>query len=56
MKKLYYFMMMCLWALGTIGGLGWSIYSKGYVIAVGVAATGFMAWTKVKEYVTKLML
>ena len=42
--------MICLYILGTIGGLGWVLYSKGYVIAVGVVAVAVMAWPKVKEY------
>ena len=46
--------MICLYVLGTIGGLGWVLYSKGYVIAVGVVAVAFMAWPKVKEYYNKL--
>ena len=56
MKKIYYFAMICLWVLGVAGGIGWSIYSEGYVIAFGVAATGWFAWPKVKEYFTKLTL
>ena len=56
MKKIFYFIIICLWMLGVAGGIGWSLYSEGYVIAVGVAATGWMAWPKVKEYFTKLML
>ena len=46
--------MLCLYILGTIGGLGWVLYSQGYVIAVGVVAVAVMAWPKVKEYFNKL--
>jgi len=46
--------MVCLFALGVIGGIGWSLYSGGYVIAVGVAGTGWLAWPKVVEYVKKM--
>lgn len=56
MKKIGYFIMLCLWVLGVLGGIGWSLYSGGYVIAVGVASTGCMAWPKVKDYFTKLTL
>lgn len=56
MKKIYYFIMLCLWVLGVLGSIGWSLYSGGYVIAVGVAATGWMAWPQVKDYFTKLTL
>ena len=56
MKKIVYFIMLCLWAVGVLGGIGWSLYSGGYVIAVGVAVTGWMALPKVKKYFTKLTL
>lgn len=56
MKKIYYFAMLCLWAIGVLGGIGWSLYSGGYVVAVGVACTGWMAWPTVKDYFTKLTL
>ena len=56
MEKIGYFIMLCLWVLGVLGGIGWSLYSGGYVIAIGVAATGWMAWPKVQEYFAKLTL
>lgn len=46
--------MICLYILGTIGGLGLVLYCKGYVIAVGVVAVAVMAWPKLKEYYNKL--
>ena len=54
MKKIVYFLIMCLYVLGTIGGVGYSLYSGAYLIAVGVAAVGWMAWPKVVEYFHKL--
>ena len=54
MKQFFYFIMICLYILGAIGGLGWVLYSKGYVIAVGVVAVAVMAWPNVKEYYNKL--
>ena len=50
MKKYFSFIMICLYVLGTIGGLGWVLYSGGYVIAVGVVAVAYMAWPKLVEY------
>ena len=32
--------MMCLYAIGIIGGVGYSLYGGAYLIAVGVAAVG----------------
>ena len=58
MKKIYYFIMLCLYVLGVVGGIGWSLYSGGYAYAyaVGVAALGFMAWPKFKDYLLKIMM
>lgn len=50
MKKYFSFLMICLYILGVIGGLGWTLYSGGYVIAVGVVAVAYMAWPKLVEY------
>ena len=43
MKKIYYFIMICLWILGVAGG-------------IGIAATGYMAVPTVKEYFNNLVL
>jgi hypothetical protein len=50
MKKFISFIMICLYVLGVIGGLGWALYSGGYMIAVGVCAVAYMAWDKMVEY------
>ena len=50
MKKFISFIMICLYVLGTIGGLGWVLYSEGYVIAVGVVAVAYMAFPAAKTY------
>lgn len=49
MKKVYYFVMLCLCALGFIGGIGYSVYCGAWPVAVGVAAVAWMALPKVKE-------
>jgi hypothetical protein len=54
MKKFVSFIMICLYVLGTIGGLGWVLYSEGYVIAVGVVAVAFMAFPSAKKYFNDL--
>ena len=60
MKKYFSFIMICLYVLGVIGGLGWTLYSGGYVIAdestktniPGVYAVGDVRIKKVRQIVT----
>ena len=54
MKKIFYFIMICLAAFGAIGGIGYTIYCHAYVISVGVAGLAFMAFPTIKNYVKKL--
>lgn len=44
-------MVLLLYAMGVIGGIGYAIYNGAYPIAVGVAVTGWLALPKVKEIV-----
>jgi len=55
MKKFPYLIALGLYALGSIGGFGYSIYSHAYLIAVGVAALSCMAYPKASEYYHKMM-
>lgn len=48
-KKILSFILLCLYALGTIGGIGYAIYGGSYAIAVGVAALAYLAYPKAKE-------
>lgn len=50
MKRVFYFLMLFLYLIGVIGGIGWTIYCEGYFIAVGVAAVGYMAFFKARDY------
>jgi len=50
MKKVYCFIMLCLYVLGTIWGIGYTIYYGAYPIAIGVGATAFLAFDKIKDY------
>ena len=54
MKKIGYFAMICLYALGVIGGFGYTCGA--YPCAAGVVALAWMAWPRVKEYFIKLTL
>jgi len=56
MKKIFYFIMVCLYALGVIGGIGYTCVNQAWVIAVGVLAVGVMAFPQVKKYVSLLLL
>ena len=54
MKKVYYFVMLCLCALGIIGGIGYSVYCGAWYVVVGVVALGYTAWPGVRELFYKL--
>ena len=56
MKKVFYFVMICLWALGTVGGFGCACYNGAYPIAAGCVVCGYMSWDTVRNYANKLML
>ena len=49
MKGVLVWVVICLFLLGTIGGIGYTVWCKAYVIAVGVAANSVLAFFKVKE-------
>ena len=48
-KKFFCFALMLLYVVGVIGGIGYSIMGGGYVIALGIATTGWLAWPKVAD-------
>lgn len=43
MRKIYYLIMLFLYVLGTINGIGYSIYIGEWPTAIGVAVLAFMA-------------
>ena len=49
-KKIFYFIMLFLYVLGTINGIGYSIYIGEWVTAIGVAVLTFMAWPTAVNY------
>lgn len=53
-KKIFYFFMLLLCVLGLIGGIGYTIYYGTYAVTVGIAALGYTAFPKAKEYFEKL--
>jgi len=54
LRKILSFFMLCLYVLGVIGGIGYTLYCGAYPIAAGVAALGYMAFGKAKECVDYL--
>lgn len=49
-KKFLSFILLSLAVLGCIGGLGWSLYNGGYVIAVGVVGLTYLAWPEIVRH------
>lgn len=50
MKKFICFLLLCLYVLGTIGGVGYALYNHAYLIAAGVVAVAAMAVPQVVKY------
>lgn len=53
-KKIFSFIMLCLYVLGTINGIGYSLYIGEPVTAAGVAVLSYMAFFKAREYFINL--
>lgn len=48
-KGIFAWVIICLWLLGTIGGVGYSIYNQAWVILSGVVINAVLAFFKVKD-------
>lgn len=55
LTKLPYFFGMFAYLVGVVGGLGFALTSRAYVIAAAVAVLAYMALPKFREYIEKLM-
>lgn len=55
MNKIINFILLFLTLIGIIGGICYSIYNSAWVIAVGIAVAGYMAWPKVKKVFEELI-
>lgn len=55
MKKIFYFIMLCLTIVGIIGGIGYTVYDHAYVVSVGLAVAEYMTWPQVSDYAKKMM-
>lgn len=49
-KGFIYFALICLYILGSIGGIGFACYNHAYLIAIGVAVVALMALPQVVKY------
>ena len=49
-KNFFYFAMLALYILGTINGIGYSIYIGEWLTAIGVAVLAFMAFPTARKY------
>ena len=49
LKGVFAWIIICLWLLGTIGGIGYSIYSQAWVVLAGVVINAVLAFFKVKD-------
>lgn len=54
-KELLSFMLIVLYALGSIGGFGYACYCNAYLIAVAVLALSVMAWPTAKKCFDNLL-
>ena len=54
-KGFIYFALICLYLLGTIGGIGYACYNHAYLIAIGVAAVAAMAFPYIKGKFKKMV-
>lgn len=55
MKKMLYFFGLFAYALGAIGGFGYALYSKAYLIAVCVVVLAAMAFPTALKWYHKLV-
>lgn len=53
-KKFGYFFGICAYALGSLGGFGYAIYCKAYLIAVVIIVLAAMAFPTLKKFFNKL--
>jgi len=55
-KNLFYFVMLALYVLGTINGIGYSLYIGEWMTAIGVAVPAVMAFPTAKNYFNYLFI
>lgn len=53
-NKTLIFILLILAFIGIIGGIGYTIYCKAYIIGIGLVAAGYVAWPRFKELFDEL--
>ena len=53
-KKILSFLLMCLWALGAVGGFCSALYCGAWPCAVGAVVVAWMSWPKLTDLVKNL--
>ena len=53
-KKFLSFILLALAVLGVLGGIGYTIWCGAYPIAVGIAVTGYLAWSNIVKHFKNL--
>ena len=49
MKRIELFLILAIAFLGLVGSIGYTIYNGAYIIAIGIAVLGYLAYPKAKE-------
>lgn len=49
MKNIELFLILAIAFLGLAGGIGYTIYNGAYLIAIGIAVLGYLAYPKARE-------
>lgn len=55
MRKFKEFILIFLWMLGSIGGVGYALYNDAWPIAVGIVVVAWMSWPELADYFKDLM-
>ena len=56
LKKVLSFVLLFLWVMGIVGGIGYSIYGGAWPVAIGVAVLAYAAWPELKKYANALIM
>ena len=54
MKKVLYFILLCMAVVGILGGIGYTAYYGAYPIAIFLLASGYVCYPGIKDMVEKL--
>lgn len=54
LKKIYYFIGICLAVVGIIGGIGYACFSGAWFITIALVYCGYLVYPQVKNLVERL--